>query len=331
MFSWRVRPWERWTLSAFALLALVGLAVAVLCWIEAHADPVVVRYRLTAEGLSAPVSIAFLSDTHVNRSWHASSVDPDRLRRVVAQAYALAPDLVLLGGDYVSVSHDANDMPFEAAVAPFRGLRTRFGVFAVVGNHDCAEIANSDACMTSAFAAAGVRLLINQAVRAGPVEVAGVDDLWCGRPDVGVAGRAVAASDGRPVVLVSHNPDVFPSVPSSVALTLAGHTHGAQIVPPLIGPIVSVSRYGQRFRYGLIVERGRRLIVSCGLGGFPFRWNAHPEIVLVTLVPARDQAGTGSARMRTVRSNGCGANATPGRSGQSIRCQNVPVRSSICG
>lgn len=84
-------------------------------------------------------------------------------------------------------------------------------------------------------------------------------------------------------MLVTHNPDLFPSVPTSIPLTLAGHTHGAQIVPPVIGPIVSTSQYGQRYRHGLIQKDEHAMIVSSGIGGRPFRWNVPPEIVLITI------------------------------------------------
>jgi predicted MPP superfamily phosphohydrolase len=76
---------------------------------------------------------------------------------------------------------------------------------------------------------------------------------------------------------------VFPSVPASLALTLSGHTHGAQFVPPLIGPIVSTSAFGQRYRYGRVVEDGHELIVTSGIGGRPLRWNVPPEIVEIRI------------------------------------------------
>lgn len=282
---WTIRPWERWTLGAIALVLAVVTAVTGVAWREAHADPVIVRYFVPAAGLRSPVSIAFVSDTHVNQDALASSVDTSRLRRVVAAVGALSADMVILGGDYVATSHRAGDVSFAEAVAPFSGLRSRYGTYAVIGNHDCQEPQNTISIMSAALSSAGVVPLVNRSVQVGLVRIAGLDDLWCGESDIGTASRAIAEARGHPVVLVSHNPDVFPSVPRGVALVLAGHTHAAQIVPPLIGPIVSVSRYGQRYRYGMILEKGRRMIVSSGIGGLPLRLNAAPEIVLVTLRP----------------------------------------------
>ena len=282
---WIIRPWERWTLGLIGLVLAVGGAVFWVAWREAHSDPVIARYIVPVAGIRSPVSIAFVSDTHVNQDALVSSVDTAGLRRVVGAVNALSADMVLLGGDYVATSHRSGDVSFAGAVAPFAGLRSRYGTYAVIGNHDCQEPQNTTAVMSAGLSSAGVVPLVNRSVRAGPIRIAGLDDLWCGESDIAAASRAIADSSGRPVVLVSHNPDVFPSVPSGIALTLAGHTHAAQIVPPLIGPIVSVSRYGQRYRYGMIVEKGRRMIVSSGIGGLPLRLNAAPEIVLVTLRP----------------------------------------------
>lgn len=285
--TWKVAPWERWTLSAIAAaVAFLGFA-GIVSWREAHADPAVVRYGVAASGLGPPVTIAFMSDTHVNRSPFSSSVDPARLAHAVDLVNALRPDVVLLGGDYLATSGDEGDVPFAAAVLPFSRIRARLGVLGVIGNHDCQAPRHTVAVLRSGLAAAGVIPLVNENMNVGPIRVAGLDDLWCGSSDIAAAGRAVDGAGGRPVVLVLHNPDVFPLVPSGVSLTLAGHTHAGQIVPPVIGPVVSVSRYGHRYRYGEIVERGRRMIVSSGLGGLPFRWNAPPEIVLVTLFPRR--------------------------------------------
>jgi predicted MPP superfamily phosphohydrolase len=90
--------------------------------------------------------------------------------------------------------------------------------------------------------------------------------------------------DDAPVILMIHEPDAFPNVSSRVALTLAGHTHGGQVSVAGYAPLVP-SRFGQRFAYGHVVEQGRDMIVSGGLGcsGLPIRFGVPPEIVLVEL------------------------------------------------
>ena len=91
-------------------------------------------------------------------------------------------------------------------------------------------------------------------------------------------------TDTAPTILLVHEPDIFPNVPSRVSLTLAGHTHGGQVTFMGYAPRVP-SRYGRRYLYGHIVEDGRSLLVSGGLGcsGLPVRFGRPPEIVVVEL------------------------------------------------
>jgi predicted MPP superfamily phosphohydrolase len=92
-------------------------------------------------------------------------------------------------------------------------------------------------------------------------------------------------STDDPVILLVHEPDIFTQVPERVSLTLAGHTHGGQVRIPVVPPVWTPSQYGARFAYGHIVERGRHMIVSGGLGcsKVPLRLGMPPEIVRVTL------------------------------------------------
>lgn len=103
----------------------------------------------------------------------------------------------------------------------------------------------------------------------------GLDDL---------DGTLMQVTDEAPVILMAHEPDVFPKVPSRVALTLSGHTHGGQIRFLGRSPVVP-SRYGNRYAYGHVVEDGRNLIISGGLGCSiaPVRFGVPPEIVVVDL------------------------------------------------
>jgi predicted MPP superfamily phosphohydrolase len=91
--------------------------------------------------------------------------------------------------------------------------------------------------------------------------------------------------DKDPVIMLVHEPDIFVKIPKRITLTLAGHTHGGQVSLPFFGPPIVPSVYGQRFAYGHIVEHGRNLIVSAGLGltGIPVRFGVPPEITVVTV------------------------------------------------
>ncbi len=95
--------------------------------------------------------------------------------------------------------------------------------------------------------------------------------------------------DGAPIILLSHNPDVFPDVPDGVALTLAGHTHGGQVRLPFVGRPIVPSRFGQRFAAGHVVEEGRHLFVATGVGTsiLPVRFGVPPAVTILTVEPER--------------------------------------------
>lgn len=260
-------------LVAGALFAAYGLSTAMR-------TPRIVTYvvddpRWPAQG--PPLRILLLSDTHAG----GPDMPVARLSRIVAQANALRPDLIVLSGDYVShkLLRTTVVSP-EAATAPFGRLRSRLGTFAVLGNHDHWHDSRE---MVAALQRAGVRVLSNRHVVTGGVTVAGVDDLHTGHADL--PGALDGVRPGLPIVLVSHNPDIFPDVDHRPIVTLAGHTHGGQISLPLIGPLATASRFGRRYVHGHIVENGRHLIVSAGLGTsiLPLRIGALPEIVVVEL------------------------------------------------
>jgi predicted MPP superfamily phosphohydrolase len=156
-------------------------------------------------------------------------------------------------------------------------------VFAVLGNNDWQ---NAGAEMAGALREAGIPVLENDVVDAGPLHVAGLADLRTREPDV--AGTLAHVPEGAPVIVLSHDPDLFPQISGRVALTLSGHTHGGQIAIPRMRRRAIPSRFGERFARGHIVEGGRHLYVTSGVGtsGWPVRLLAPAEIVILRLRPA---------------------------------------------
>ena len=100
-------------------------------------------------------------------------------------------------------------------------------------------------------------------------------------------GTLAKVTDDAPVILLAHEPDIFPRVPPRVSLTLSGHTHGGQVRMFGYSPMVP-SRYGNRYAYGHIIEDNRHLVVSGGLGCsiLPVRIGVPPEIVMVDVAAA---------------------------------------------
>src|SRR5690606_35838791 len=99
-----------------------------------------------------------------------------------------------------------------------------------------------------------------------------------------VAGTLDKVTDDAPVIMMAHEPDAFAHMPARVALTVSGHTHGGQVRVLGYAPYVP-SKFGSRYLYGHIVEEGRDLVVSGGLGCsvMPVRVGSPPEIVVIEL------------------------------------------------
>jgi len=93
-------------------------------------------------------------------------------------------------------------------------------------------------------------------------------------------------TNDAPVLMFTHNPDVFPTIRSRFSLVIAGHTHGGQVAFPLVGRLIVPSVYAQRYAIGHIVEAGHHLFVSSGLGTslLPVRFRVPPEVSLLELL-----------------------------------------------
>ena len=276
---------------AFVLAALCVAALWAF-WLE-PASVTVTRVSLRVPGWRAEhrgLRVAVLTDLHVG----SPHVGLDKLRRVVGRTNDERPDLVVLLGDFLIGGKDGK--PGEGGVVggtfvepepiaeELRGLRAPLGVFAVLGNHDCWYDCGR---VARALEGAGVGVLENRAARiergGRAFWLGGLADLWTGKPDIGGVLRQAGGED--PVVLLTHNPDVFPGVPPRVSLTLAGHTHGGQVNLPLAGRLVVPSRFGRRYAMGHVVEGGRHLFVSGGVGTsiIPVRFRVPPEVVILSL------------------------------------------------
>lgn len=281
---------------------LLGLAVLTWSYAEAVRDPVVRRASIGLPGWPAgttPLRAVLISDIHVA----GPDMPPERLARIVAQINALAPDLVLIAGDLVSDKRPATRLyPLAEAVAPLGALTPRLGTFAVLGNHDHWRSAQA---ARKGLAAAGVRLLENDAAAAGPLAIGGLDDDFTRRADIAGMTARLRTLPG-PRLVLSHSPDPFPDLPADLTLMVAGHTHCGQIAPPGIGPLTTMSRYDRRYACGVVREGGRTLIVSAGLGTsvLPLRLGAPPDLWLLTLGPVAGAERARGARVEAVKPKG---------------------------
>jgi len=240
-----------------------------------------------AAPLRQPLRIAILTDLHVGSPYNGLH----KLDEIVSRTNAAAPDLVLVLGDLVIQGVVGGTFVAPEEIARKLGsLKPRSGTFAVLGNHDAWLGASR---VTSALTSHGIEVMEDRAVKvqtqAGAIWLAGVSDFATGRHDV-VAALAAVTGDPAPLLVMTHNPDIFPDVPARVNLTIAGHTHGGQVYVPMIGRPIIPSRYGQRFAAGQIIESGRLLYVATGTGTsiIPVRFGVPPTIDVLTVVSSCD-------------------------------------------
>jgi hypothetical protein len=263
----------------------------------------VTRYAIAPRGWpkGLKVSIAVLADLHAG----GPHMPAERIHGIVERTNALKADLIVLLGDFAA-SHKFK----TRSVAPeiwseaLGELKAPLGVHAILGNHDWWD--DLHAQRSGKGPVLGRRMLEREGVPVYENDVvrlvkdgrrfwlAGLGDqlalikgrrkrAW--RKFEGVDdldGTLAKVNDDAPVILLAHEPDIFARVPGRVALTLSGHTHGGQVRLLGYSPMVP-SRFGNRFAYGHVIEDGRHLIVSGGLGCsiLPVRIGVPPEIVMV--------------------------------------------------
>lgn len=236
------------------------------------------------------LTITVIADLHAG----GPNMGLARVREVVDAAIALNSDLVVILGDYFATHRFITEhVPHAAWAGELARLKARYGVYSILGNHDWWYDIDG---VRNALREVRIPIMSNDAVLLGEPGakfwLAGIDDQlahYLGhnsfRGEDDLPGTLAKIKTDDPVILLVHEPDIFTQVPERVALTLAGHTHGGQIRLPFVPPVWAPSAYGARFAYGHIVEQGRHLIVSGGLGTskVPLRLGVTPEIVRVTL------------------------------------------------
>lgn len=251
---------------------------------------------------SLNLRIAALADIHACEPW----MSVERIRRIVDVTNELGADLIVLLGDYCAgqrfVTGKVHSSQWSAALSH---LRAPLGVHAILGNHDWWEDRTAQRTGKGpvfgrvALEDVGIRVYENDAAKLakggqafwlaglgdqlallprrkwGRAHFQGMDDL---------DGTLAKIDDDAPVILLAHEPDIFPQVPDRVALTLSGHTHGGQVRLLGYSPVVP-SRYGNRYAYGHVVDGPREMVVSGGLGLsiMPVRFGVPPEIVVIDL------------------------------------------------
>ncbi|MEO6155748.1 MAG: metallophosphoesterase [Thermomonas sp.] len=280
-----MQRWKRWSwrqrlawlvVAAFLTVCVDGFYVEPARLVERDYTLSLSNWPASCDGLRVDV----VSDTHTGSPRNGL----DKLDRMVARLIASDADIVLMTGDYVILSVLAGTyIPAETIAEHLKPLAARKQVYAVLGNHDWWK---NGPLVSRAFAGAGVHMIDNMAL---PIDaaachfwLAGLGDLLEGRPDVR-ATFAMIPPDAQ-VIVITHEPALWPRIPAQATLTIAGHTHGGQINP--FG-ILTPSKYApySNLLKGAYVIGERSLFVSPGIGTsiLPMRLGVPPEISRLAL------------------------------------------------
>lgn len=277
--------------SRFGCLArIITFLVLVAMLIYPFAEPFMLEVEnvtLTSSDLPADIGqlrIVYLSDIH-----QGSFFSQSRVNDLVKRINALNADLVLLGGDYAEDS--------DGAVSFFRTLpniHARYGVYAIMGNHDRTVPESNLQAMQTVMIAKGITPVVNDVipVRIGVsnIYIAGIDDVNTGWPDLsGVAARTRAEDY---VIFLSHSPEVIPDAHKCADMNgrrgwfdlgLFGHTHGGQIA--LIGQYLGIAKVPAQYEQGWIVENRIDMLISRGVGTsvLPVRIGRRPQLHVITV------------------------------------------------
>jgi uncharacterized protein len=260
-------------------LILVLLIIATFMVADALAEPYLIETKeVVIESNQIPAEfdgkkIVFLSDIH-----YGPFFDKGRLESLVNQTNALNPDLILLGGDYVT-----NDPAYvESAFASLSKLKAPLGVYGVLGNND------PENSTINAMSQAGITYIGNKGVwieeNNSRIRIGGVGDLDTDVQNQGAT--TLAANESDFLMLVSHKPEYFPQVKQSkVDVVLSGHTHGGQFTLFGLWAPFYDSKYGEKYLNGVMKFNNTTLIVSNGIGtvSAPVRFFARPQIIVVKL------------------------------------------------
>lgn len=266
----------------------------------------VARYRLRPEGWARGLTlkIAVMSDLHASEP----QMGEKRIAAVVDLINSLGADVIVTLGDYgVGQTLYARKVPSQTVSRLLSRLKAPLGAYGILGNHDYwgsslrnwpytrEKIHDSAQVYRDMLADAGIRLLENDVVRLSirdqPFWLIGTGSLIAlplrarhFESYADLDGQIKKLTDDAPAILLAHEPDLFVRVPERIGLTLSGHTHGGQVRLFGYSPHVP-SLYGNRFAYGHVVEGGRNLIVSGGLGTsfMPVRFGVPPEVGLIEI------------------------------------------------
>ncbi len=241
------------------------------------------------------LKIVAISDIHGG----SRGVTEEKIRYIVQKANEQNADVIVLLGDYVSQQYFDRSklkMPMATVTANLQGLQAKYGVYAVLGNHDGFY---NDAKVRTELERIGITVLENEIKI---IEKDGQKFRLLGLKDhlklnswysFDADVRSVVAQNEQvgDLIVLEHSPDILEvlsyhkTLGKDFKLMLAGHTHGGQVWLPVIGTPIVPSSYGQKYSYGHKRENNMDIFVTSGIGTsiLPIRFMMPPEIAVLTI------------------------------------------------
>lgn len=283
---------------------LTGIAAFLLCLAYAYfLEPerlLVSQYELRVEGWNPAFDgfrVAVISDIHAG----SHAVTESKLRELVQKTNAQDVDAIFMLGDFVSQQPgpERRSVRMDPAVIAgnLAGLRSRYGVFIVLGNHDEWY---DPVSVAGEFEHIGYRVLNGGLAEIGindgqKLRILGLKDhttMGNWREYSNAAKTIAGPTEGQgDLVVLQHSPDVLPAITGELRISadkmllFAGHTHGGQVRLPVIGPPLVPSNFGQKFARGHVRDGGIDVFTTTGVGTsiLPLRFLVPPEIAVVTI------------------------------------------------
>ncbi len=265
-------------IKIFLLLIILGILFLTYCYLETYWIKIK-KIELISNDIPKSFvgkKLVFVTDIH-----HGPFFSIERVRKLVKRINELQPDLILMGGDYVHREPKYIEPIFDE----FKKLNSKYGIYAVLGNHDHWE----DSELTRRMMIRnGIKVCDNKSywIKIGDdsIKIGGVGDLWEDSQNLDSVINDLKKSDFS--ILISHSPDYLENLQTDlIDFTLSGHTHGGQMTFFGLWAPMLPSKYGQKYRYGLKRFGDMQSYISSGIGTItpPLRFFCRPEIVLIEL------------------------------------------------
>lgn len=288
--------------GVFALCAVVFFACIAYAYFIEPNRLIVIHSTLKIKNWNPAFDgfrVAMIGDIHAG----SNNVSEEKLREIVARTNEQGVDLVVLLGDYISETNQIKPetdnslkMPLGLIADNLAGLKAKYGVYAVLGNHDGYY---GDERVAGELARVGYKVLQNEVAAIEKdgqrIRIFGMKDqlkLTGGWVQTSIDSKKMLSGTGTgDVIVLEHSPDILNVISGEflispdLRLILAAHTHGGQVRFPILGPPVVPSGYGQKYVSGHVYENNVDMFITSGIGTsvLPIRFMVPPEIAVLTI------------------------------------------------